>query len=83
MEKIWYMDKRKFLLKKDCNFVTNRYIILYIVGFFEKYTLFSNNQVFFLKKDNNNKTDNKEKNLFSKKPSANLKTTKKEIITNI
>ena len=31
----------------------------------------------------NNKTDNKQKTLFSKKSSANLKTTKKEIITQI
>ena len=39
MEEIWVMDKRKFLLKKDCNFITNRYIILYMVDFFLMYTL--------------------------------------------
>ena len=46
MEKIWHMDKRKFLLKKDCILVTNQYIILYIVDNLLKYTLFSNSQVF-------------------------------------
>ena len=51
MEEIWLMDKRKFLLKKDCIFTTNQYIILYIVDFLIKYTLFSNNQVFLFKKD--------------------------------
>jgi len=42
MEKIWLMDKREFLLKKDCIITTNQYIILYIVVFFGIYTLFSN-----------------------------------------
>jgi len=42
MEKIWLMDKREFLLKKDCIITTNQYIILYMVVFFGIYTLFSN-----------------------------------------
>ena len=44
------MDKRKFFLKKDCIFITNQYIILYIVDYLFKYTLFSNMSSFFLKR---------------------------------
>ncbi len=43
------MDKRKFLLKKDCNYRTNRYIILYIVDYLIKYTLFSVKSSHFIK----------------------------------
>ena len=44
------MDKRKFFLKKDCIFITNQYIILYIVDLMLKHTLFSNKSSFLLKK---------------------------------
>ena len=48
MEEIWFMDTREFLLKKDCIFITNQYIILYIVEFLNMYTLFSNKSSYIL-----------------------------------
>ena len=48
MEEIWFMVTREFLLKKDCIFITNQYIILYIVEFLNMYTLFSNKSSYIL-----------------------------------
>ena len=48
MEEIWFMDTGEFLLKKDCIFIKNQYIILYIVEFLKMYTLFSNKSSYIL-----------------------------------
>ena len=48
MEEIWFMDKRELLLKKDCIFITNQYIILYIGWLLNMSTLFSNKLSFIL-----------------------------------